>query len=876
MSLTQPRGSTPARTRTSARRTRTLTAIAGTAVLVGTLTAVPATAGPLPTTGGHHGPSRGPDGLTLERLDRGLVAATSPEGVFLSWRLLATEVTGATATGLTGPDFAVYRDGVKLGTVTDSTNFVDPAGTATSRYRVAAVVAGVEVDGAEATPWAQPSLDIPLHKPADGVTPVGEAYTYAANDMSVADVDGDGQYEYIVKWDPSNAKDVSQVGYTGNVFVDAYEQDGTQLWRIDLGVNIRAGAHYTQFPVYDYDGDGKAELMMKTAPGSKITQYKPDGTVVSEKYIGLPQRDRAAGVTDTVDYRLSKQGYFDHLVTMLQGWSSHPEVVAGHWPSTVEAALGIAPQYAYPLSHEDATALANYFIDVYAPSRSARNVLRNFEGFIVDGPEYLTVFAGATGKELQTIDYKPGRGDDGLLWGDYAMSRIEPGNRVDRFLAGVAYLDGQTPSAIFARGYYTRTTIVAYDWDGKKLTERWYVDSGHVPLTNPFNDGPHGRDGTDPVYGKITTQGFHSLAASDVDGDGKQEIVYGAATIDDDGSVLYSSFDTLPPGSAAPGEVVRLGHGDAMHVTDIDPDRPGLEIYTSHEGGTYAPYGMDLRDAATGQVIFGKYSGADTGRSMVGDVLPDVRGLEVWASLPGGGGSLGLYSATGAFTPGAIPGTNMSIKWLPDGTTQIVNGSGDQDVTIDDWTRGRQLTATGTRTNNGTKGTPSLVADVLGDSREEMLVRTTDSSAIRLFLSTGLSHTKMYTLMHDPQYRVEVARQQTTYNQPSDVGFYLASDTDYTQVPVPSFYAPGSIDALRDATKAQISSRAVKGLAAAALLAAVEVADKAADAGNEKLAVKSLKAYVELLTPRTKLSTVTPAARATLGYQARQVIAMLD
>ncbi|MDQ0375613.1 rhamnogalacturonan lyase [Cellulomonas humilata] len=863
MSLTQRRG-------------RTLTAIAGSVLLVGTLAATPATAAPLPGTGIGHGPGKGPDGLTLERLDRGLVAAATTEGVFLSWRLLASEVTGATATGLTGPDFAVYRDGTLLGTVTDSTNFVDPAGTTASHYRVAAVVNGAEVDGAEATPWAQASLDIPLHKPADGVTPVGEAYTYSANDMSVADVDGDGRYEYIVKWDPSNSKDVSQVGYTGNVFVDAYEQDGTQLWRIDLGVNIRAGAHYTQFPVYDYDGDGKAELMMKTAPGSKITQYKADGTVASEKFVSLPKRDRDAGVTDTVDYRLSKQGYFDHLVTMLQGWSSHPEVVAGHWPSTVEAALGIAPQYAYPLSTQDATALANYFIDVYAPSRSARNVLRNFEGFIVDGPEYLTVFAGATGKELQTIDYKPGRGDDGLLWGDYAMARIEPGNRVDRFLAGVAYLDGQTPSAVFARGYYTRTTLVAYDWDGKKLQERWYVDSGHVPMTNPFNDGPHGRDGTDPVYGTITTQGFHSLSASDVDGDGKQEIVYGAATIDDDGSVLYSSFDTLPPASPGAGQVVRLGHGDAMHVTDVDPDRPGLEIYTSHEGATFAPYGMALRDAATGEVIFGKYSGADTGRSMVGDVLPGTRGLEVWASLPGGGGSLGLYSATGAFTPGAIPGTNMSIKWLPDGTTQIVNGSGAQDVTIDDWTRGRQLTATGTRSNNGTKGNPALVADVLGDSREELLVRTEDSSAIRLFTNTALSHTKMYTLMHDPQYRVEVARQQTTYNQPSDVGFYLASDTDYTQVPVPSYYASGSIDALRDATKAQIAAGAITGPVVAGLLAALEVADKTADAGNEKIAVKSLKAYVELLTPRTRLSTVTPAARAILGYQAQQVISMLD
>ncbi|WP_315095223.1 rhamnogalacturonan lyase [uncultured Cellulomonas sp.] len=851
-------------------RARALTAIAGSALLVGTLTAVPASATPPAHSG------QGPDALTLERLDRGLVAAVTGDGVFLSWRLLASEVAGATATGLVGPDFAVYRDGVKVGTVTDSTNFVDAAGTATSRYRVAAVVDGVEVDGAEATPWAQASLDIPLRKPADGVTPVGVSYTYSANDMSVGDVDGDGQYEYLVKWDPSNSKDVSQVGYTGNVFVDAYEQDGTLLWRIDLGVNIRAGAHYTQFPVYDFDGDGKAELMMKTAPGSTTTRYAADGSVASQKYVSIPKRDRDAGVTDTTDYRLSAAGYFDHLVTLLQGWSSHPEVVAGRWPSTVEAALGMAPQYAYPLSREDATALATYFVDTYAPARSPRNALRTFEGFIVDGPEYLTVFAGDTGKELQTIDYKPGRGDDGLLWGDYAMSRIEPGNRVDRFLAGVAYLDGATPSAVFARGYYTRTTLVAYDWDGRRLSERWYVDSGHVPMTNPFNDGPHGRDGTDPVYGKLTTQGFHSLSAADVDGDGKQEIVYGAATIDDDGSVLYSSFDTLPAGSAAPGEVVRLGHGDAMHVTDIDPDRPGLEIYTAHEGATFAPYGMAMRDAATGEVLFGAYSGRDTGRSMVGDVLPAVRGLEAWASLPGGSASLGLYSAQGVVTPGPIPGTNQSIRWLPDGTTQIINGSADQDVTIDDWTRGTQLIATGTRSNNGTKGNAALVADVLGDSREELLVRTADSSAIRLFTSTGLSHTKMYTLMHDPQYRVEVARQQTTYNQPSYVGFYLASDTDYTQVPVPSFYAPGSIDALRDATKAQIAAGAVKGVAVVGLLAAVEVADKAVDHGNEKLAARSLENYVDLLTPRTRLSTVTPAARATLGYRAQQVISMLD
>lgn len=404
----------------------------------------------------------------------------------------------------------------------------------------------------------------------------------------------------------------------------------------------------------------------------------------------------------------------------------------------------------------------------------------------MDGPEYLTVFEGATGKELQTVRYKPGRHDDGLMWGDYAMSRIEPGNRVDRFLSGVAYLDGQHPSAVFARGYYTRTTLVAYDWDGEELHERWYVDSGWTPMSNPFKDSPHGRDGTDPTYGKLTTQGFHSLSASDVDEDGRQEIVYGAATIDDDGGLLYSSFDTLPEGSAAPGTRARLGHGDAMHVTDIDPQRPGKEIFTVHEGATSAPYGMAMRDAATGEVLFGSYSGRDTGRGMVGDVVPGSPGLEAWASMPGGSEGSGTLSASGERLSTAIPGTNQSIRWAADMTTQIVNGSGESTPTIDDWQRGRLLTATGTRTDNGTKGNPSLVADVLGDWREELLVRTADSSAIRIYVSTEATDRKLYTLMHDSQYRAEVARQQTAYNQPSYTSFYLGSDIDWSTVPVPS------------------------------------------------------------------------------------------
>ncbi|GAB3810309.1 rhamnogalacturonan lyase [Kribbella italica] len=713
-------------------------------------------------------------GSDLEHLDRGLVATSTSEGVFLSWRLLGPEATGHSGHGLTGTDFAVYRDGRRIAKVTDSTNYVDPAGTPTSRYRVVSLVNGRERDrSATVTPWANGYTELPLRKPADGVTPVGETYTYSAGDMSVGDVDGDGQYEYVVVWNPSNAKDVSQVGYTGNVYVDTYETDGTLLHRLDLGVNIRAGAHYTQVLVYDFDGDGRSETMLKTAPGTKLTTYDRSGRVKSQRYITMPAADRRAGYSNQDDYRVSKADYYDHLVDLFLQWKQQPEVKSGQWPATLEAAFGIPNRYSYPLNTTDAQALVDHFMDVYAPARSARNQLRSFEGFILSGPEYLSVFRGSDGKELQTIRYEPGRTDDGLRWGDYAMARIEPGNRVDRFLAGVAYLDGKHPSAVFARGYYTRTTLATYGWNGHRITKGWAIDSGWTPMTNPFNDSPHGRDGTDPTYGSITTQGFHSLSAADVDDDGRQEIVYGSATIDDDGSVLYSSKDVLPPGSAAPGELARLGHGDAMHVTDIDPQRPGKEIFTVHEGATSAPYGYALRDAWTGEVIYGEYSGRDTGRGMVGDILPDQPGLETWA--------MRLRTADGDALGTAMPGTNQSIRWAADMTTQIVNGT---TPTIEDWRRGTLLSAEGTLTNNGTKGNPSLVADIFGDWREELLVRTADSSAIRIYLSTERTDRKLYTLMHDLQYRVEVARQQTTYNQPSYTGFYLGSDLDWSKVPL--------------------------------------------------------------------------------------------
>ncbi|MBT2250564.1 rhamnogalacturonan lyase [Arthrobacter sp. BHU FT2] len=830
----------------------------GLALTVGCLAAPASAVGP-------SSPKPGNPGIQLDYLDRGLVAAGTSDGVFLSWRLLGNEATGSSATGLTGTDFNVYRDGQKLGTVTDSTNYQDPGGTAASTYQVRAVVGGVELDeSATATPWGGNFKDIPLKKPADGVTPAGQAYTYSANDTSVGDVDGDGQYEFIVKWDPNNSKDVSQVGYTGNTYVDTYKADGTLLNRIDLGVNIRSGAHYTQMLVNDFDGDGRAELMMKTAPGTKTTNYNADGSVASESFITMLRKDLNAGYSNSDDYRMSAADYYRHMVKTFQGWTGHPEVKAGNWPATLEEAFGIDPKYKYPLSQADAEALTDYFMDVYAPSRSARNNLRAFEGFIVSGPEYLTVFEGATGKELKTVAYEPGRTDDGLMWGDYAMARIEPGNRVDRFLAGVAYVDGKKPAAVFARGYYTRTTLATYTWDGSNLTPAWNVDSGWTPMTNPFNDSPHGRDGTDPTYGKLTTQGFHSLSAADVDGDGKQEIVYGSATLDDDGSLLYSSFDTLPAGSAAPGTEARLGHGDAMHVADIDPQRPGKEIFTVHEGATYAPYGYAMRDAATGEVLFGAYSGKDTGRGMIGDVDPSVPGLENWA--------IGMQAADGTKLSTTAPGTNMSIRWAADMTTQVINGSGDQTPTIDDWKRGRLLTADGTRTNNGTKGTPGLVADILGDWREEMVVRTVDSSALRIYLSTEVTTHKLYTLMHDPQYRAEVARQNTTYNQPSYTDFYLASDMDFGNVPLRAAWLPGSVKALQHSVEDLVDTGDLAGPVAGQLTAAVQQAQKAVEGRDATAAAQAVQRFLKFLGQQKNPDQVSDTARAVLTHNAGTIL----
>ncbi|MDL4843029.1 rhamnogalacturonan lyase family protein [Aquibacillus rhizosphaerae] len=582
----------------------------------------------------------------MEDLDRAPIAVKTSEGVLVSWRMLGTDP------GDIG--FNIYRDGQLLNEdpISDRTNYVDETGTVDAVYEIHPVINGEERNERNITEVLENNyLDIPLNKPEAGQTPLGDPYTYRANDASVGDLDGDGEYELIVKWDPSNSRDSSQSGYTGNVYIDAYEMDGTQLWRMDLGVNIRAGAHYTQFIVYDFDGNGKAEVALKTA----------DGTIDGEGNV--------IGRADA-----------DHRYT---------------------------------------------------------------SGYVLQGDEYLTIFNGETGAAIDTVDYDPPRGDVSA-WGD------SYGNRVDRFLAGVAYLDGEKPSLVMARGYYTRTVLVAYNFEDGKLEKQWKFDSN------------------DEGYSDWAGQGYHSLSIADVDHDQKDEVIYGQITIDDDGSGLYNSG---------------LGHGDALHVSDLIPSRDGLEIFSVQEH-TDSPYGFDMRDAETGEIIWGVETGLDTGRGLTADVDPTHDGSESWA-VDGAWNSTtgGLYTAEGEKISESIPSSNFAIWWDGDLQRELLDHDWGDDAgvgvgTIDKWDYENNqseniLKADGTFSNNGTKGTPALQADLFGDWREEAIWRTEDSTALRVYMTTEPTNHKIYMLMHDAQYRTAIAWQNVAYNQPPHPSFFI-------------------------------------------------------------------------------------------------------
>ncbi|MCO1597787.1 cellulose binding domain-containing protein [Micromonospora sp. RHAY321] len=578
---------------------------------------------PPPTTA----PPPSAGALQMEDLDRGLVSVRSGSGNLVSWRLLGTETSGVA--------FNLYRGSTRVNAspITGATTYLDSGAAAGSAYTVRAVVGGVEqAASAPALQFGAGYLDVPLQVPPGGTTPSGESYTYSAGDASVGDLDGDGRYEIVLKWEPSNARDNSQSGYTGVVHVDAYTLAGARLWRVDLGRNIRAGAHYTQFQVYDYDGDGRAEVAMKTADGTR------SGT---GQVIGSASADH-----------------------------------------------------------------------------------RNSGGYVLAGPEYLTMFDGQTGAVLSTVNYDPPRGTVSS-WGD------SYGNRVDRFLAGTAYLDGQRPSLIMARGYYTRAVIAAWDFRDGTLRRRWTFDS------NASGNGA------------AAGQGNHQLSVADVDGDGRQEIVYGAATIDDNGRLLYSTGN---------------GHGDALHVGDLDPSRSGLEVFKVDEDAT-KPSSW-FADARTGQILWSTPASGDNGRGVSADIWAGSPGAESWSSAVAG-----LANTRGQNVGRKPSSANFLAWWDGDPVRELLDGT-----RIDKYgTNGetRLLTGSDVASNNGTKSTPALSGDILGDWREEVIWRTTDSRALRVYSTPVPTSTRIHTLMHDPQYRVAIAWQNTAYNQPPHPGFFI-------------------------------------------------------------------------------------------------------
>jgi len=625
----------------------------------------------------------------MEKLGRGIVAIrTSSTQVYIGWRMLGSDPESIgfklyrVASGVTN----VLNGGNLL---TNTTDFVDtpPSLAVANTYFVQPMTNGVGqafsgIYTLFANAPAQQYLSIPLTPPDGGTEPAtadgtdaGGPYTYNANDCSVGDVDGDGEYEIILKWDPSNSKDNSQSGFTGDTYLDCYKLNGTRLWRIDLGPNVRSGAHYMDFMVFDYDGDGKAEVMCRTGPGAK------DGL---GNYVGGTSKWQNANgprptFNDTDDYRTT------------------------------------------------------------GPNGA--------NGYVLAGPEFLTVFNGLTGEELATATFYPKRDQDNnddnptaarinTIWGD------SYGNRIDRFLAGVAYVDGKQPSGIFCRGYYTRACLAAWDWRNGQLTRRWTFDS---------NDG-------NPANLAYRGQGAHSLTIGDVDGDGKDEITYGACAIDDDGKGLYSTG---------------LGHGDALHMSDMNPNRPGQEVWMIHESpASYGSAGLEFRDAKTGALIFGvDGQNTDVGRGVAYDIDPRYPGYEMW------GARGGLMSSTGVQIRTSHPSQmNFCVWWDADLLRESLDGT---TIYKWDWTNNANnsiLSPDGLASNNGTKSTPCLSADILGDWREEVIWRTEDNTELRIYTTIVPATNRLYTLMHDPQYRCAIAWQNTGYNQPPHPGFFLGQD----------------------------------------------------------------------------------------------------
>lgn len=616
-------------------------------------------------------------------------------GVYLSWRSFEKDPKGTT--------FDIYRNETKIAENLAVTNLVDEGGRASDIYRVEGssdVELGIKV--LDTAVWQDKYLELKLYSPADQTMPDGTACTYAANDMSVGDLDGDGQLELVVKWYPSNAQDNSAKGYTGTTFLDGYDVnfatgEVSLLWRIDMGVNIRSGAHYTQFQVWDFDGDGKAEIAVKTADGT--TSYQS---------------------TDGTDAGLVEVAY-----------------------------TGACNAASLPVDQI-----------------SVEHDYRNAAGYILEGPEYFSMFNCDDASLIDTVDYEPGRGNVNA-WGDGY------GNRVDRFLSAVAYLNGTTPSAVFCRGYYTRTCLTAYyladtdgDGTGDKIQTYWKFD-------------------TNEAGSQYEAQGNHGLSVNDIDNDGKDEIIYGSLVIDHNGTVKYST---------------NQGHGDAMHVSDWVNWNEGLEVMAVHEHDD-ASYHVEIHDAETGKILMGYHVGRDTGRGVAADIDPTASGAEFWSiASPDSSAEEepswdsrdgGVYSTMSTLEnlitlSGKSPASNASIFWDGDLLSEIQDHRFDSDaykplaVNLAKWDyeNNQEVTlfdSTEILSNNGTKGNTGLTADILGDWREEIISRSSSGqNKIRIYASTIQTDYVVPCLLENRAYRQGVAWQNVAYNQPANLSYLLS------------------------------------------------------------------------------------------------------
>ena len=660
--------------------------------------------------------------MTVEYLDRGICAVNTGSGMLVNWRFLATDPDNAI--------FKLYRDNTLIYTSTEKANgatcFLDKSGNANSAYKVETYNGTQLIASDNCTIKSSNAyFDIKLDQPGKG----SDGGNYSPNDMSVGDVDGDGVYELFVKWDPSTSKDNSQKGKTDKVYIDCYKLDGKKLWRIDLGVNIRAGAHYTQFYVADFDLDGKCEMTCKTSDGTV------DGT---GKVIGDKSK-----------------------------------------------------------------------------------VYRDSSGLIYSGNEFYTLFDGATGAALDTVNYEPGRGDP-TKWGKSS----DKFNRVERYWGSVAYLDGVHPSVITGRGYYGRLTATAYSVENKKLKKLWTFDTGTSSSTAGYGDGNH-----------------NSMVA-DVDNDGKHEIITGSTCIDHDGKLKWNT---------------NTGHGDALHVGDLDPSNPGIEVWTCHED---SPYGVSLIDADTGKTLFRNNGSGDTGRCCADNVWAGNPGAELW------GNGNEVKGVNGATLNCRRPAINFLSYWDGDLEREILDGYTDSPATISKLTgdAGKTtitnlLSTDGYYTCNTTKGTPCLSADIFGDWREELVVRKADGSGIRIYTTTYDTDYRVQCLMHDPQYRVQVSSQNTAYNQPPHTSFFLGTGYDMPARPACTVLGGGSrpddiieVEPIKGALVSELNIKDTTYYKSWGIDSSLAVGDTVfGDREAERCAVSELPAYLEgaelILTP---------------------------